>query len=87
MKQPQYGGCESLSVTKCLNTLFQQSRRSLNMDTNKVSNIFKYLKDKYGEDSVKQLRNGKFLVKKMVHFRNHRHFTLKCIKGRITPVS
>ena len=35
------------------------------MDTNKVSNLFSYLRDKYGEDSVRLLRFWEFTVKKM----------------------
>ena len=57
------------------------------MDTNKVSNLFSYLRDKYGEKSVGLLRNWEFIVKKMADFRNHRMFTLRCIKVEITPVS
>ena len=57
------------------------------MDTNKARSIFKYLKGKYGEDSVKQLRNWEVLVRKMADFGNHRYFAFKCIKVRITPVS
>ena len=57
------------------------------MDTNKGNNLFKYLKDKYGEDSVKLLRNAEFIVKKMVYYRKHGHFTLRYIKVRITLVS
>ena len=56
------------------------------MDTNKGSNLVKYLKDKYGEDSVKLLRNWEFIVK-MADYRNHRCFTLRCIKVRITSFS
>ena len=57
------------------------------MDSNKVSNLFSYLKDKYGEDSVRLLRMWEFTVKKMMDNRNHRRFTLRCIKTDITPVS
>ena len=57
------------------------------MDTNKGNNLFKYLKDKYGENSVKPLRNWEFVVKKMADYRNHRCFALRCIKVRITQVS
>ena len=49
------------------------------MDKNKVSNLFSYLKDKYGEDSVRLLRIREFTVKKMLDSSNHRRFTLKCI--------
>ena len=57
------------------------------MDTNKDSNIFKYLKDKYGEESVGLFRKWENTIKKMADFKNHRHFTLWCIKVRLTPVS
>ena len=57
------------------------------MDTNKDSNIFKYLKDKYGEESVGLVRKWENTIKKMADFRNHRCFTLRCIKVRLTPVS
>ena len=35
------------------------------MDTNKVSNLFKYLKDKYEEESVRLPRFWEFTVTKM----------------------
>ena len=57
------------------------------MDINNVSNLFIYLKDKYGEDSVRLLRLWEFTVNKMMDNRNHRRFTLRCIKEGITPVS
>ena len=57
------------------------------MDTNKVSNLFSYSRDKYGEDSVKLLRFWEFTVMKMVDNKNHRRFTLRYIEAGITPVS
>ena len=57
------------------------------MYTNKDSNLISYLRTKYGEESVRILRKWEITVKKMMSFRNHRRFTLKCIKARITPVS
>ena len=56
------------------------------MNINKISNLFSYLKDKYGEDSVRLFRLWELTVKKKVDNRNHR-FTLRCIKAGITPVS
>ena len=53
----------------------------------KVSNLFSYLKEKYGDDGVRLLRLCAFIVKKMADNRNHRGFTLRCIKAGITPVS
>ena len=57
------------------------------MDTNKVSNLFSYLQDKYGQDSVRLLRFWEFTFKKMTDHKNRRRFTLRCIKVGITPVS
>ena len=57
------------------------------MDKNKGRNIFKYLKDKYGKEVVRLLRNWENISERMVDFRNHRWFTLRCTKVRITPVS
>ena len=57
------------------------------MDTNKVSNVFRYLKNKYQEECVRLLRNLEFTIKKMADYRNHRRFTLICIKVSLTPVS
>ena len=57
------------------------------MDSNKVSDLFQYLKDKYREECVKLLRFWGFTVKKMVDHRNHRRFTFRCIRAGITPLS
>ena len=57
------------------------------MDTNKDSNLFIYLKNKYGEECVRLLRKWEITIKKMVGYRNHRRFMLKCIKASVTPVS
>ena len=57
------------------------------MDINKDSNMFKYLKDKYGKEVVRLVRNWENTIKKMADFRNHRCFTIRCIKVRLTPVS
>ena len=86
MKQPQYGGCKILDNYTAI-ALFQHIRRYHNMDAKKVSNLFKYLKDKYGEESVRLLRFWEFAVKKMADHGNHRRFTLRCIKVRVTLVS
>ena len=45
------------------------------------------MKDKYGKESVRLLRFLEFTVKKMVDHRNHRRFTLKYIKVRVSLVS
>ena len=56
------------------------------MDTNKVSNLFKYLKDKYGEESVRLPRFWEFTINKMVDHMNHRRFMIRCLKVRGTLV-
>ena len=38
-------------------------------------------------ESVGLVRKWENIIKKMADFRNHRHFTLRCIKVRLTPVS
>ena len=55
------------------------------MNQDKGSNLFGYLKDKYGEDCVRLLRNWEFTNKEMADNSNHR-FTLRCIKAGITPI-
>ena len=57
------------------------------MYLNKVSNLHSHFKDKYGGESVRLLRNLEFIVKKMAAYRNHKRFTLRCIKVGITPVA
>ena len=57
------------------------------MDSKKDSNLFSYLRNKYAEDCVRLLRKWENTIKKMADYRNHRGFTLKCIKASITPVS
>ena len=52
------------------------------METNKVSNLFGYLKNKYGKEYVRLLRNWEFTIKKMANYRNHRRFTLRCLKAK-----
>ena len=57
------------------------------MYTDKDSNLISDLRNKYGENSVRNFRKWEIITKKMVDYRNHRRFTLKCIKASITPVS
>ena len=57
------------------------------MDSNKVSNLFSYIRHKYGEDCVRLLSEWEITIKKMADYRCHRRFTLKCIKASVTPVS
>ena len=56
------------------------------MYTDKDSNLISDLRTKYGE-SVRLFRKWEIIVKKMADYRNHRRFTIKCIKASITPIS
>ena len=56
------------------------------MYANKDSNLISYLRTKHGEENVRLLRKWEITVKKMADYKNHRRFTLKCIKASITPV-
>ena len=58
-----------------------------NMYTNKDSDLISDLRNKYGENSIRNFRKWESITKKMADYRNHRRFTLKCIKTSITPVS
>ena len=57
------------------------------MDKDKDSDLISDLRTKYGDESVRTFRKWEITVKKIADFRNHRRFTLKCIKASITPVS
>ena len=57
------------------------------MYTDKDSSLINDLRTKYGEEGVRLFRKWEIIVKKMVDYRNHRRFTLKCIKASITPIS
>ena len=68
-------------------TLFLNYQILFIMYTDKDSNLISDLRTKYGEESVGPIRKWEITVKKMVDYRNHRRFTLRCIKASITPVS
>ena len=68
-------------------TLFTAVPVLFNMYTDKDSNLISELRNKYGENSVRTFRKWEIITKKMADYRNHRRFTLKCIKASITPVS
>ena len=68
-------------------TLFYSNSSFINMYTDKDSNLLIDLRNNYGENSVRLFRKWEIITKKMVDYRNHRRFMLKCIKASITPVS
>ena len=57
------------------------------MYTDKDSNLISDLRTKYGEESFRLFRKWEIIVKKMVDYRNHRRFIIKCIKASITLIS
>ena len=67
--------------------MFQHYQILFLMYTDKDSNLISDLRTKYGEESVRSIRKWEITIKKMVDDRNHRRFTLRCIKASITPVS
>ena len=56
------------------------------MYTDKDSNLISDSRTKYGEESIRSIRKWEITIKKMADCRNHRRFTLRCIKASITPV-
>ena len=82
-----YVDSESLSCENNNISLFSALPESSNMYSNKDSNLISDLRDNYGENSVSLFRKWENTTKKMADYRNHRRFTLKCIKASITPVS
>ena len=52
-----------------------------------MRNLHAYIKQEYGWESNFLLRQWEKLEKKMDNFRNHRQFTIKCLKNSIVPVS
>ena len=52
-----------------------------------MRNLHAYINQEYGQGSIFLLRRWEKLEKKMANFRNHRPFTIKCLKNNIIPVS
>ena len=52
-----------------------------------MRNLHAYVNQEYGRGSIFLLRRWEKLEKKMADFRNHRWFTIKCLKNNIIPAS
>ena len=52
-----------------------------------MRNLHAFIKQEFGEESVLRLRLWEKVEKKMANYKNHRRFTIKCLKRDITPVS
>ena len=50
-------------------------------------NLFRVLRENYGEGTVKTLRECETTERKISSFRNHRVFTLRCRDEGLTPPS
>ena len=52
-----------------------------------MRNLHAIIKQEYGREGIFLMREWEKLEKKMSDFRNHRRFTIKCLKNDIVPVS
>ena len=52
-----------------------------------MRNLHAFIKQEFGEESVLKLRLWEKVEKKMADYKNHRRFTIKCLKRDIIPVS
>ena len=52
-----------------------------------MRNLHVFTKEEFGEESVLKLHLWEKIEKKMADYRNHRRFSIKCLKREITPVS
>ena len=54
---------------------------------NRKRNIHQCIRQEYGQENVKTFRKWERTEKKMVDFKNHRKFLLRCLDSNIIPVS
>ena len=52
-----------------------------------IENIHKFIRNKYGQDSLKQVRIYERTARKVADFRNHLRFHLRCLKEDCMPRS
>ena len=52
-----------------------------------MRNLHAFIKQEFGEESVLKLRLWEKAEKKMANYKNHRRFSIKCLKRDIIPVS
>ena len=57
------------------------------MLSNRKRSIHQYIRQEYSKDNVKIFRKLERTEKKMVDFKNHRRFLLRCLDNNIIPVS
>ena len=56
-------------------------------NTNRMRNLHAFIKQEFGEESVLKLQLWEKAEKKMADYKNHRIFSIKCLKRDIIPVS
>ena len=52
-----------------------------------MRNLHTFIKEEFGEEGVLRLQLWKKIEKKMANNRNHRRFSIKCLKKEVIPVS
>ena len=52
-----------------------------------MRNLYAFIKQEFGEESVLKLQLWEKVEKKMANYKNHRRFSIKCLKRDIIPVS
>ena len=52
-----------------------------------MRNLHAFIKQEFGEESVLKLQLWEKVEKKMANYKNHRRFSIKCLKRDIIPVS
>ena len=53
---------------------------------NRMINLYKYIKENYGWDALKELQQWEKGKVKQTNYNNHRILTLRCISNGLVPV-
>ena len=51
-----------------------------------MRNLHSFIKEEFGQESVLLLQQSEKIEKKMANYRNHRRFSIKCLKHEVIPV-
>ena len=52
-----------------------------------MRSLHAFMKEEFGQRSIFLLQQWENLEKKIANYRNHRRFTIKCLKSEVIPVS
>ena len=55
--------------------------------SNRMRNLHSFIKEEFRQESVLLLWQWEKIEKKMADYRNHRRFSIKCLKHEVIPVS